>query len=79
MLPVETLYSKLPFLGFAFFVALTLKGLFRLKRFLRLPLLLFLFLLMTVPFIKDLLWLFAAVELSIWGYYLASKWPWPMV
>ncbi|MEM8765614.1 MAG: hypothetical protein AAGD88_17500 [Bacteroidota bacterium] len=78
MLSLETLYSKLPFLGFAFFVVLTLKGLFRLKRFLRLPFLLFLFLLMAVPFIKDLLWLFAALELSIWSYCLARKWPWPM-
>ena len=78
MLPLETLYSKLPFLGFAFFVVLTLKGLFRLKRFLRLPFLLFLFLLLAVPFIQDLLWLFAALELSIWSYYLASKWPWPL-
>ena len=78
MLPLETLYSKLPFLAFAFFVLLTVKGVFRLKRFLRLPLLLILFLLLAVPFIKNLLWLFAAMELSIWGYYLASKWPWPI-
>ena len=78
MLPIETLYEKLPFLGFALFLAITLKGMFRLKRFLRLPLLLFLFLLFAIPFIKDLVWLFAAVEVSIWGYFLARKWPWPI-
>lgn len=79
MLPIETLYEKLPFLGFVFFLIVTLKGMIRLKRFLHLPLLLFLFLLFAIPFIKNLVWLFAAVEVSIWGYLLARKWPWPIV
>lgn len=66
------------FLSFTFFAALILGCLFPLKRFLRIPLLLFLFLLFAVPFIKDLFWLLATMKLSIWGWYLASKWPWPI-
>lgn len=74
MLSLEILYQKLPFLGFIIFMAIIIKGLLRFKRFLRIPLLLFLFILVGIPFIKDLVWLFGAIEISVWGFYVAKSW-----
>ncbi|RIV42813.1 hypothetical protein D2V05_14425 [Flagellimonas pelagia] len=71
------LYEKLPFMGFVIFMWIILQGMLRLKRFLGIPLLLFLFILVGIPFIKDLVWLFGALELSVWGYSIAKKWPRP--
>jgi len=48
--------------------------LLRFKRFLRIPLLLFLFIMVGIPFIKDLVWLFGAIEISVWGFYVAKSW-----
>lgn len=76
MLSIEILYQKLPFLGFIIFMVIIFKGMQRLKRFLGIPLLLFLFILVGIPFIKDLVWLFGALELSAWGYRIAKRWPW---
>ena len=73
MLSIEILYQKLPFLGFILFMAIIIKGLLRFKRFLRIPLLLFLFIMVGIPFIKDLVWLFGAIEISVWGYYVAKS------
>ncbi len=75
MLSLEILYQKLPFLGFILFTVIILKGLLRFKRFLRIPLLLFLFILVGIPFIKELVWLFGALEISVWGYHIANQWP----
>jgi len=74
MLSIEILYQKLPFLGFILFMAIIIKGLLRFKRFLRIPLLLFLFIMVGIPFIKDLVWLFGAIEISVWGFYVAKSW-----
>jgi len=74
MLSLEILYQKLPFLGFIIFMAIIIKGLLRFKRFLRIPLLLFLFIMVGIPFIKDLVWLFGAIEISVWGFYVAKSW-----
>ncbi|WP_209403821.1 hypothetical protein [Pseudozobellia sp. WGM2] len=74
MLSLEILYEKLPFLGFIIFMWIILQGMLRLKRFLGIPLLLFLFIMVGIPFIKDLIWLFGAMELSVWGYYIAKRW-----
>ena len=74
MLSLEILYQKLPFLGFIIFMAIIIKGLLRFKRFLRIPLLLFLFIMVGIPFIKDLIWLFGAIEISVWGFYFAKSW-----
>ncbi|KKK52844.1 hypothetical protein LCGC14_3100850, partial [marine sediment metagenome] len=27
-----------------------------------------------IPFIKDLIWLFGAIEISVWGFYVAKSW-----
>lgn len=75
MLSIEILYQKLPFLGFIIFMVIIFKGMQRLKRFLGIPFLLFLFILVGIPFIKDLVWLFGALELSAWGYLIAKRWP----
>lgn len=75
MLSIEILYQKLPFLGFILFMAIIIKGLLRFKRFLRIPLLLFLFIMVGIPFIKDLVWLFGVLEISAWGYHTAKIWP----
>ncbi|QLG46606.1 hypothetical protein [Costertonia aggregata] len=74
MLSLEILYQKLPFLGFTIFMVITIKGLLRFKRFLRIPFLLFLFIMVGIPFIKDLVWLFGAIEISVWGYYIRKRW-----
>lgn len=73
MLSLEILYQKLPFLGFIIFMVIIMKGLLRFKRFLRIPLLLFFFILVGIPFIKDLVWLFGAIEISVWGYYIGKR------
>ncbi|MDT7827196.1 hypothetical protein RQM65_00785 [Pricia sp. S334] len=75
MLSIEILYQKLPFLGFIIFMIIIMKGLLRFKRFLRIPFLLFLFIMVGIPFIKDLVWLFGALEISAWGYHIAKQWP----
>ncbi len=75
MLSIEILYQKLPFLVFIIFMAIIMKGLLRFKRFLRMPFLLFLFILVGIPFIKDLVWLFGALEISVWGFHIAKQWP----
>jgi hypothetical protein len=77
MLSLDILYEKLPFLGFIIFMWIILQGMLRLKRFLRIPFLLFLFIMVGIPFIKDLVWLFGVMELSVWGYYIAKRWPRP--
>ena len=81
MLSLDILYEKLPFLGFIIFMLIILQGMFRLKRFLGIPFLLFLFILVGIPFIKDLVWLFGALEISAWGYHISKRWPrsysWP--
>lgn len=75
MLSIEILYQKLPFLGFIIFMVIIFKGMHRLKRFLGIPFLLFLFILVGIPFIKDLVWFFGALEISAWGYHIAKQWP----
>ncbi|WP_421803129.1 hypothetical protein [Flagellimonas sp.] len=75
MLSLDILYEKLPFLGFIIFMLIILQGMFRLKRFLGIPFLLFLFILVGIPFIKDLVWLFGALEISAWGYHISKRWP----
>lgn len=75
MLSLEILYEKLPFMVFVLFLWTVFQGIMRLKRFLRLPLLLFAFILVGIPFIKDLVWLFGVMEMSVLGYYLAKRLP----
>ena len=74
MLSLEILYQKLPFLAFTIFMVIIIKGLLRFKRFLRIPFLLFLFIIIGIPFIKDLVWLFGAMEIFVWGYYIGKRW-----
>jgi len=63
--------QKFSLFGFICFLFVLLMGLYRLKRMSRLPLIVFLFMLLAIPGIAKLLWLCAAFELAVWGWWVA--------
>lgn len=67
MLPFELIYGTFGPFGTTIIAFLVFRGFFRLKRNLRIPTLLLLFVFACVPQVTDHLYLFAIFELSVLG------------